>query len=178
MLYDAAAVLTRRWCRVLLVFFRMDEIVTVSHRVSVLGDSRHVETVATDRTGECELVRRMQGRAQGEVYPGEDPAQGAVTLSARGLTGGVVVGLDLKLRSSEILGVTGLVGMDMTSWDGHDKLPYLLYGELPNARRVAAIQQAVCRPGPPRGDAPARPRLCPPKGSAPQERCRRQSRRT
>ena len=115
MLYHAVAVLTRRWCRVLLVFFRMDEIVTPSHRVSVLRDSRHVETVATDRTGECELVRRMQGRAQGEVYPGEDPAQGAVMLSARGLTGGVVVGLDLKLRSSEILGVTGLVGMGMTS---------------------------------------------------------------
>ena len=139
-LFAAVRSLAASGSGVVLVSHRLDEIMAVSDRVSVLRDGRHTGTVATAQTGEEELVRLMLGRDLDDVYPDKDPAPGDVVLAASGISGRIVDGVDLDVRAGEIVGVTGLVGM------GQDELPYLLYGGLPlRGGRIAIDGRALDR---------------------------------
>lgn len=128
LLFDAIRRVTASGSGVLFISHRLDEVMEISDRVSVLRDGVRVDTVETADASEDSLVSLMLGRDLDEVYPDRDDV--AVTdttpvLDARGISGRLVQGVDVAVRRGEIVGVTGLVGM------GQDELPYLLYGALP-----------------------------------------------
>ncbi|MGD8169900.1 sugar ABC transporter ATP-binding protein [Herbiconiux sp. P16] len=128
LLFDAIRRVTAAGSGVLFISHRLDEVMEISDRVSVLRDGVRVGTVDTADTSEEALVSLMLGRDLDEVYPErEDGAadDAELVLDARGITGRLVQNVDVSVRAGEIVGVTGLVGM------GQDELPYLLYGALP-----------------------------------------------
>lgn len=112
---------------VLFVSHRLDEVLAMTDRVSVLRDGRLVASHSTRRVTEQELISSMLGRSIDDLYPEPGAAVGDVALSARNLTGQVVRSIDLDLRRGEVLGLTGLLGM------GQEEIPYLLFGAQPEA---------------------------------------------
>ena len=113
---------------VIFVSHRLEEVMSMTDRVTVLRDGEVVGTVETAQTTEEQLIQMILGRSIGQLYPEADPHPGEVALSARGLTGEVVQGLDFDVHRGEIVGLAGLVGM------GQNEVPYLLFGASSAAR--------------------------------------------
>jgi ribose transport system ATP-binding protein len=123
-LYAAVRDLSRRGVSTVFVSHRLDEVMAIADRISVLRDGRMLGTVRIDEIDEPRLVRLMLGRDLGQLYPERNAVEDDEdsVLSVTGLAGPGVNGVDLRLRKGEILGVTGLLGM------GQDVIPYLLFG--------------------------------------------------
>jgi ribose transport system ATP-binding protein len=112
----------RRGSAVILVSHRLDEVIRISDRVSILRDGRRVETLVNSQTSQRRLVADMLGRELDVLYPQRTVRRGRRTLAAEDLTGRLANGVSLLAHEGEILGLTGLLGM------GHDEIPYLLFG--------------------------------------------------
>jgi len=119
---------------------RLDELFQLADRVTVLRDGRWVATRPLSEVDKPELIRLMVGRtilgteplfAPGEAGPtaaAEGAKKGSVpNVAMRGLGCRVsgVHGVDLEVRSGEILGVAGLVG------SGRTELARVLFGLTP-----------------------------------------------
>ena len=112
----------RRGSAVIFVSHRLDEVIRISDRVSILRDGRRVETLVTPQTSQHRLVAEMLGRELDVLYPQRTVRRGRRALAVEGLTGRLANGVSLEAHEGEILGLTGLLGM------GHDEIPYLLFG--------------------------------------------------
>jgi ribose transport system ATP-binding protein len=116
---------------VFLVSHRIDEIVALTDRVTVLRDGRLVAGgVPTGQTSAPELTRLMLGR-EADRSPLRNALPGtpaSTALEAVGLRGSQVRRLNLTVRAGEVLGVTG------HTESGFEELPYLLAGASPGAQ--------------------------------------------
>ncbi len=124
-LFAAIRDIAQRGSAVVFVSHRLDEIMKIADRVSVLRDGRLVATLTRSQTTERALVTHMLGRELETLYPAKSATKGRVMLSARGLTGQIARDVNVEACEGEILGLTGLLGM------GHDEVPYLLFGAQP-----------------------------------------------
>ncbi|ONH28089.1 hypothetical protein BL253_20840 [Pseudofrankia asymbiotica] len=132
--YDTIRDLAADGTAILLVSHHLDEVMALSDSVTVLRDGRVVASaVATAQTSVRELTRLMLG-VDPQVHPLREEVETTpadVVLTATGLTGRRLRGLDLQLRAGEVLGVTGATD------SGHEELPYLLAGARPGRGTVA-----------------------------------------
>ena len=118
---------------VITVSHRLDEVLALADRVTVLQDGA---VVAGDRSTagltEQGLATLLLGRElellEERAAGGRHSSSGRVALSARGLTSPTVKSVDLDLMAGEIVGVTGATG------SGHAELPALLGGALRDAQ--------------------------------------------
>ena len=110
---------------ILYVSHRLDEVLEISDRVTILRDGRYVDTRPTAATSKKELVALMVGREIGDDYPQRDVKIGKPVLEVRGLTGQGDQNVSFQLHEGEILGVAGLVG------SGRTELAKMIYGYLP-----------------------------------------------
>ncbi|HEY1942373.1 MAG TPA: sugar ABC transporter ATP-binding protein [Roseiarcus sp.] len=102
---------------------RLDEVLALADRVTVLRDGRHVITAPIEKLSRGAIIAAMVGR---EMPPSRRAAQeerGPVVLTVRGLTldvlnrrgwRRVLHGVDFDLRRGQILGVGGLLGSGRT----------------------------------------------------------------
>lgn len=99
---------------VLYVSHRMEEIFSISDRVSVLRDGRKIATVPTGSTSQGEIVQMMIGRdvAQGESL--SMPAERIPVLRASLDNESAEDRSELVVHAGEILGLAGLVGAGRT----------------------------------------------------------------
>ncbi len=105
--------LRRDGISVLYVSHRLDEILGLADRVTVLRDGRLVTTRDARGLGKDELIRLMVGRAvdEGAGSGPARPAPGAELLAVRGLTrAGAFRDITFSLHAGEIVGLAGLVG--------------------------------------------------------------------
>jgi ribose transport system ATP-binding protein len=108
---------------VVFVSHRLDEVMRISDRVSILRDGRRIDTVVASRTSQRRLVADMLGRELDVLYPQRTVAHGrSRVLTVENLTGRVASGVSFQAHQGEILGLTGLLGM------GHDEIPYFIFG--------------------------------------------------
>jgi ABC-type sugar transport system ATPase subunit len=113
---------------VVYVSHRLDEVLALADRVSVLRDGRLVTTAAAARLTGDALVTLMSGRTPVPAAPGSGPGQpGEVVLECAGLAGGPLRGVDLRVRRGEVLGVAGRLGC------GRSTLLRMLFGAYPVA---------------------------------------------
>ncbi len=124
-LFTAIREIARRGSAIIFVSHRLDEIMGIADRVSILRDGQLIETVETSTTNQRDLVTVMLGRELETLYPTKSVANGRPVLSVRSLTGKLAHDVNLEAHQGEILGLTGLLGM------GHDEIPYLLFGAQP-----------------------------------------------
>ncbi len=100
---------------VLYISHRMEEILRISDRISVLRDGLLVATHAARGTSLGEIVREMVGRDLGEAFQREPQTPGPVALRVRGLCCGPAVrDVSFEVRRGEILGFAGLMGSGRT----------------------------------------------------------------
>jgi ribose transport system ATP-binding protein len=95
---------------------RLDEILLVADRISVLRDGKLVGELDPQSTDKDAMVRLMAGRAVSAERGAARPApSGEVVLAVRGLTRpGEFRDVGFELRRGEILGIAGLVGSGRT----------------------------------------------------------------
>jgi ribose transport system ATP-binding protein len=124
-IFTAIRTVAGRGSAVMFVSHRLDEVMRIADRTSVLRDGQLVETVVTRATDERKLVTAMLGRELDSLYPRRTVAGGRRILAAENLSGRIARDVSFTVHRGEIVGLTGLLGM------GHDEIPYLLFGAAP-----------------------------------------------
>jgi ABC-type sugar transport system ATPase subunit len=107
---------------ILFVSHRLDEVLEISSRITVMRDGFTVATRATSELSRRTLIELMVGRPLEEEFPGGTASPGPVRLSVRNLSGGRVHDLSFYVRAGEILGIAGLMGA------GRTELARLIFG--------------------------------------------------
>jgi ABC-type sugar transport system ATPase subunit len=119
--------LRERGISILYVSHHLQEVMTLSDRITVLRDGKLIGTVDKSVVTEGDLVRMMVGRAV-ELYGGarEVRTAGQTALEVTDLClGSVVKSVSLSVHRGEILGVSGLVGA------GRSELARTIFGLTP-----------------------------------------------
>lgn len=116
---------------VVFISHKLDEVMRVSNRISVMRDGRVVHTVNVGETNARELARMMVGRDVRMELPRSPEPPGHIVLSVDNLTCRAETGLpavrgvSLSVRSGEIVGIAGVSG------NGQTELSLALSGLLP-----------------------------------------------
>lgn len=133
-LFAAIARLKAQGAAILYVSHRMDEVMALADRITVLRDGAHVATRLRGETDRDRLIHDMTGRAMADLFPPRRPrpvAQPVLTL--RDLRAEGLQGLTLQVAEGEILGIAGLSG------SGRGALLRALMGALPRRGEVALL---------------------------------------
>ena len=121
---------------VLFVTHKLNEVMAISDRVTVLRDGRVAARMITAETSPREIIRAMTGRGVNLTVSKGPPRPGAVVLEVEGLDVGdrlkpIVANASLMVRAGEIVGVAGVAG------NGQSDLIEALTGlRTPDAGRV------------------------------------------
>ncbi len=99
---------------VVYVSHRLDEVLRIADRITVLKDGELVGTVEAASSDEHELIRMMVGRPLSEIYPPRRVPPPSELLVLRGLDGPGFHDIDLSVGAGEIVGLFGLVGAGRT----------------------------------------------------------------
>ena len=107
---------------VIYISHRFDELYEIADRVTIMRDGRTIDDVPISSISKVELVARMLGKDVGEVrrtgatgfrHQGERPA-GKSLVKAENLVGPGLHGASVEVKSSEIVGLAGLLGSGRT----------------------------------------------------------------
>ena len=107
---------------IVLITHRIDEVMGICDRVSVIRDGRTVATREIAGLSESELVTLIVGREVAPVAVGAQTTSPTDVLVARDLRGGGFGPLSLSVREGELVAVTGLAD------SGHHMLGRILFG--------------------------------------------------
>src|SRR3954452_11578651 len=129
---------------ILYVSHRLDEVLSVADRITVLRDGRKVATVEAKGLSEGDLIELIVGRPIDRAFPtAKAEATDDAALVVRGLAGGPLHGIDLTLRRGEVLGIAGLLG------SGRSELLRMLFGAYPIDAGSVLLDGADYRPATP-----------------------------
>lgn len=101
---------------IVFISHRLNEVMQISHRITILRDGELVATKATNDTNVYEIAELMVGRQVSLERTGFDQRQlsGEIMLSIKDLAvnmpGEVVKGFNLEVKKGEIVGIGGLAG--------------------------------------------------------------------
>lgn len=135
---------------VLYVSHRLDEVMALCDRGTVLRDGRNIDTGLMTEITHDDLVAMMIGRKAQEAYPApQASARDAIAFRMTDVEGGGAGPLSLEVREGEILGIAGLSGM------GQRALLRMAFGDLGLHRGAMQLGGSTYRPRSP-ADAWAR----------------------
>lgn len=126
-LFAAVRRLKERGVAILYVSHHLDEVFAIADEVTVLRDGKRIATLPTgelshDRLIELMIGHRLERQRQG-TRAANDETGGLIV---RSLTGGTVLGVDLRVQPGEIVGVAGITG------SGRELLVPLITGQVPS----------------------------------------------
>jgi ABC-type sugar transport system ATPase subunit len=148
-LFRAVGELTARGRSVIYVSHRMDEVMEIADRVTVMRDGETVATAEIAETSKTEIIEWMTGRAIEDAYPKRrEPIASAVALEVRGLGSDHLDDFDLDLREGEIVGLAGLSG------SGQSEVLRLLIGAERPGRGTVMLCGRQIKPDEPAGHWP------------------------
>jgi len=107
---------------IIYISHRLEEILRLADRITVLRDGRAIGTQDTSAVNQRELVRWMVGRDIVDHFHRPAARAGDVALEVCDLWGPKTFGASLSVRYGEVLGLAGLVG------SGRTELARLLFG--------------------------------------------------
>jgi D-xylose transport system ATP-binding protein len=100
---------------------RLEEVLAISDRVTVLRDGQTIETLNTKDLTQAEIIRRMVGREIKDLFPRRATEPGKPLLAVKGLTvtrpgdgKQVLRDVTFEVRAGEVLGIGGLMGAGRT----------------------------------------------------------------
>jgi ABC-type uncharacterized transport system ATPase subunit len=114
-LFQVMRNLTANGCTILLVTHKLNEVMAVTDRITVLRDGRVTDRMVTADTNPAAIVRAMTGRNVLLQVRKKAREPGAIRLEANGLVVGgrdrrAVDDVSFTLRAGEILGIAGVAG--------------------------------------------------------------------
>jgi ABC-type sugar transport system ATPase subunit len=116
MLFNTVHNLKKNGFTIIYISHRMDEIFGLADYVTVLRDSRHIQTMPIGEVTREKLIHLMVGRElDNEFIKHNQKISGEIILEGRGLVRkGVLKDINIKVRRGEVLGIAGLVGSGRT----------------------------------------------------------------
>jgi ribose transport system ATP-binding protein len=121
---------------ILYVSHRIDEILDLSDRVSILRDGKQIGTWPTDQLDERQLIELIVARRVERAFPAmpsRPPGAGSL-LEVKDLWAGPLRGVDLEVAEGEVVGIAGLLG------SGRSELLRAIYGDLATDRGEIRLQ--------------------------------------
>ncbi len=102
---------------ILYISHRLEEILAIADRITVLRDGHRVACRNAAEVGRSELIEMMVGRSIASVYPKRPVPIGNVALEVRGLSNERegLRDISFAVRAGEIFGLTGMVGAGRTT---------------------------------------------------------------
>lgn len=114
-LFDIIRALKLQGVGIVYISHRMEELMQMTDRITVMRDGQYIQTVATAETSREEIIKMMVGRTIFEAPKTKGEAQtNEVVLEARHLSSAVLKDVSFNLRRGEILGFAGLMGAGRT----------------------------------------------------------------
>lgn len=114
LLFSIIRKLKEKGVTVIYISHRLDEVFSISDRISILRDGCYVCTLNTAETNRAQLITKMVGRSLNEKYASRRNILGEVVLQVDHLSGNSVEDISFELHRGEILGFAGLVGSGRT----------------------------------------------------------------
>ena len=116
-LFEQIRRLTARGVAVIFISHKLDEIMELARRVTVLRDGQLIATVGTEALTPDSIAQMMVGRELSNLYPPkhEPDVDAPVVLSVRNIVAKGVKDVSFDLRKGEILGFAGLIGSGRTA---------------------------------------------------------------
>ena len=110
--------LKKRGVGMIYISHKLDEVLRLSDRVTVLRDGRTVATHAAAGLTKNTIIAEMVGREVGDIFPVSKHELGETALEVRGITAfstdrpdkKLVDGVSFKVRRGEVLRIAGLMG--------------------------------------------------------------------
>ena len=101
---------------IIYISHRLDEVMEIADRVTVLRDGRTIETRSMQDVTKAELIRLMVGRELSSIFPKRSVEAREIALELRklGCSRSGINNIDLVVRRGEIVGLAGLVGAGRT----------------------------------------------------------------
>ena len=117
------------------VSHKLDEVMALTDRVTVLRDGQWIKTEATRNLDSEKIAQLMVGRELSSLYPtkAEPDVDAPIALEVRDLSTGFVKNASFSLRRGEILGFSGLIGA------GRSELMEAIVGLHPRASGTVMI---------------------------------------
>jgi ribose transport system ATP-binding protein len=141
-LHETVRRLRARGVSVLYISHRLEEVLGVADRVTILRDGRRVETVAAVDATLDRLIRGMVGRSITEHFPKEAGRAGEPLLEIRPADG-----LAVRVHAGEVVGLAGLVGSGRTELAraafGAERSPGLAFAWCGRPMRPVAPREAI-----------------------------------
>lgn len=110
-LFKIIGELTAKNVAIIYISHRLEEILMLTDRITVLRDGTFIKTVSAKGVTQDELVEMMVGRSLDNIYPKEIVPIGEKVLEVKNLTSqGVFDNISFEVHAGEILGFSGLVG--------------------------------------------------------------------
>ncbi len=113
-LFALIARLKARGVGLVYVSHKLDEIMALADRVTVLRDGQRVACEETADLDEQRLIELMVGRALGQGFPEAGRVAGESMLEVEGLTTDQVQDISFRVCAGEIVGFSGLMGAGRT----------------------------------------------------------------
>lgn len=146
--------LRRKGVSIIFISHKLNEIIRISDKVSVLRDGIRTGTLLRDEMNEPTIIKMMVGRDLGRLYPPRASSRdGEIVLDCKGLSlRNKFSNIDFFLKKGEILGVFGLVGAGRTEValsvfgaDNLDSGKVLLNGKSVSFKNPSdAVSHGVC----------------------------------
>jgi D-xylose transport system ATP-binding protein len=100
---------------------KLDEVFSISDRITVLRDGKSIVTLPRNQTNKNEVIRHMVGREIQDFFPRRPTETGPTLLKIEDLSVGelgktrpVLEHINLEVRAGEVLGLGGLMGAGRT----------------------------------------------------------------
>ncbi|SIQ24327.1 monosaccharide ABC transporter ATP-binding protein, CUT2 family [Rhizobium sp. RU33A] len=115
-LFDQVRKLRARGTSFVFVSHKLDEVMELTDRVTVLRDGQWVKTAPTSALDSEAIAQLMVGRELSSLYPTkhEPNVDEEIALSVQDLTTGFVKNASFELKRGEVLGFSGLIGSGRT----------------------------------------------------------------
>jgi D-xylose transport system ATP-binding protein len=120
-LLDVLKDLRKRGISCVYISHKLDEVLAVADRITVLRDGASVAAFEAGKTDKQEIIRHMVGRRISELFPERDRRAGEILLRVEALSVGdgrrqapVLKDISFEVRRGEVVGLGGLMGAGRT----------------------------------------------------------------
>ena len=143
-LFQIVDILQARGIAIVYISHKLDEVMNLSDRITVIRDGENIVTMNTADTTQDELIAAMIGRPLDQQYPSkEGREQGDVLLEVNNLTGAAFSDISFTVRKGEVVGFFGLVGA------GRSEIMRAIYGVDKYTSGTVTVDGHVLRKGNP-----------------------------
>ena len=121
-LFDVIMLLKEKGISIVYVSHKMNEVLEISDRITVLRDGQYIGTELRGNTDQQKLVAMMVGRDVPDIYVRKASNIGEVVFEARDICNEKLKNVSFVARKGEIVGFSGLIGA------GRTELAYAIMG--------------------------------------------------